>query len=626
MNTIAPETDGSSGRRVPLLADAPLEDPALDRFGFAEFANALTLIVDDDGTATPLTIAVSAPWGGGKSSLGCMVQTMLEQRVRNRDGDDPRLVVWFNAWEHDDAPHLGAALAASVARAADRHRPWWRRAILPLPSAMLRPGERSRQVVMIAILSAVLAVVVSLFGPARELTAQILGEPDQADQQATGAGVLGIVFFALFASRRLFTIGREAARFVDDPRSAAARGSMTDVKAQFGRLIRNATHEGRLVIIIDDLERCPSERALEVCQVASQLLAHPGVVTVILADMEPIARSAGQRYAASMSEAEAADPEEIGRRYLAKIVQLEIALPPPDPEDMRRVIREYGPSLRHPRPVAENLSTGARLPAFKRRLRASEGRLVGLRRATERVVLRLRWWPLVVWFVVLAVTPEADDPDALTPLDTVLVVVVLPLALAIAFWSRRLRKRQRRRREALRVQIEQLKGQQLTPEQIEHQVAQQTAEVPGQGRALISDLVSSSFLDSDEFRAVETFIVKNPPALPREAKRSFNHAQLLTEIARARHMFGGAPVLTPAHLAKWLVLREQWPAIARAVAREPELLSHLERGDEEQDADLTELLASEPRLGEVIERLVYFQPAENGARRNRTTDQGVLSA
>ena len=175
----------------------------------------------------------------------------------------------------------------------------------------------------------------------------------RASGAASGAGVLGVVFFALFASRRLFTSAREAARFVDDPRSAAARGTMTEVKEQFGRLIRHATHNGRLVIIVDDLERCEADRALDVCQVASQLLAQPGVVTILLADMEPIARSAGARYAASMSEHEAADPEEIGRRYLAKIVQLEIALPPPVPDDMRRVIREYGPSLRQRKPAAE---------------------------------------------------------------------------------------------------------------------------------------------------------------------------------------------------------------------------------------------------------------------------------
>ena len=296
-----PDTDASTGRRVPLLADTPLDDPALDRFGFAEFAHALTLIVDDEGTATPLTIAVSAPWGGGKSSLGRMVQTMLERRVRNRDGDDPRLVCWFNAWEHDDAPHLGAALAASVVRAADRNRHWWRRVVSPLPSAMLQPGERSLQTVAIAVLSAVAGVLVALLAP-DAWTDAITG----GNEAASGAGVLGVVFFALFVSRRLFTTAREAARFLDDPGSSAARGTMSEVKHQFGHLIEHATHRGRLVIIVDDLERCGSDRALEVCQVASQLLAQRGVVTILLADMEPIARSAGARCASS------------GRRSLAR--------------------------------------------------------------------------------------------------------------------------------------------------------------------------------------------------------------------------------------------------------------------------------------------------------------------
>jgi hypothetical protein len=613
MTTTIQPIETAHERRVSLVDDAPLHDPALDRFGFAEFARALALIVDDEGTATPLTIAVSAPWGGGKSSLGCMVEWMLDGRVKHRDGDDPRLVCWFNAWEHDDAPHLGAALAAAVARTADRHRSWWRRVVAPLPGAMLRPGERSRQTVMLAVASAAVALVVALFGPSRDLLNTALGEPGGP---ATGAGVLGVIFFTLFASRRLFTTAREAARFIDDPRSAAAHGSMSEVREQFGRLIRHATHTGRLVIIIDDLERCASDRALEVCQVASQLLGQPGVVTVVLADMAPIARSAGSRYATTLTGGESADPEEIGRRYLAKIVQLEIALPPPAPDDMRQVIREYGPSLRHPHHDAEAAPRRLRWPAFMSRLRASERRMAGSWQAIERIVERARWWPL--WFLILVafvygiVNPEwANSSDDSDPVSTVGGFMLIA-AFALGWWSRRLRNRTRRRRTDLKEQIEELKQQQLSPDEIEHEVLQRTAAEPAVDHALIKDLVSSSFLDSDEFRAVETFISENPPALPREAKRSFNHAQLLTEIARARHMFGGDPVLTPAHLAKWLVLREQWPALGRRIAFEPAVLTDLEsrNAGAQVPAEVYELLERGPRLSDVIERLVYFQPAD----------------
>ncbi len=615
MTTTIEAMDTAAGRRVPLVDDTPLHDPALDRFGFAEFARALALLVDDDGTATPLTIAVSAPWGGGKSSLGCMVQWMLERRVEHRGGDDPRLVCWFNAWEHDDAPHLGAALAAAVARTADRNRSWWRRAVAPLPSAMLRPGERSRQTVLLALASAGVALVVALFGPSRDLLNTALGDPGGP---ATGAGVLGVIFFTLFASQRLFTTAREAARFIDDPRSAAAHGSMSEVREQFARLIAHATHDGRLVIIIDDLERCASDRALEVCQVASQLLGQHGVVTIVLADMEPIARSAGARYAATLAGSEVEDPEEIGRRYLAKIVQLEIALPPPAPDDMRRVIREYGPSLRHPHAEAPPAAPRRlRWPTFMTRVRASERRVAGGWHAFQRIVERARWWPVafvfLAWVVYGILNPEwVESEDSSDPVSTVGTLLLI-CAFVLGVWSRRLRKRTRKRRNELKEQIEELKQQQLSPEQIEVRVLKRTAAEPAVDDGLVKDLVSSSFLDSDEFRAVETFIAENPPVLPREAKRSFNHAQLLTEIARARDMFGGTPKLTPEHLAKWLVLREQWPALGREIADEPERLADLEsrNGGPTVAPEVYELLERGPRLSDVIERLVYFQPAND---------------
>ena len=613
MTTTIQPIEAAPERRVSLVDDTPLHDPALDRFGFAEFARALALIIDDDKTATPLTIAVSAPWGGGKSSLGCMVEWMLEGRVRHRGGDDPRLVCWFNAWEHDDAPHLGAALAAAVARTADRNRSWWRRAAAPLPSAMLRPGERSRQTVLLALASAAVALVVALFGPSRDLLNTALGDPGGP---ATGAGVLGVIFFTLFASQRLFTTAREAARFIDDPRSAAAHGSMSEVREQFARLIAHATHNGRLVIIIDDLERCASDRALEVCQVASQLLGQHGVVTIVLADMEPIARSAGARYAATLAGSEVEDPEEIGRRYLAKIVQLEIALPPPAPDDMRRVIREYGPSLRQPHHEPVQLPR-RRWPAFLSRLKASERRVASRWAQFKKGVERARWWPfaiLMIAFVVYGIAnPEwLESEDSSDPVSTAFGLLFI-VTLGFGWWSRRLRKRTRQRRTDLKEQIEELKQQQFSPEQIEHQVLKRTAAEPAVDDGLVKDLVSSSFLDSAEFRAVETFIVENPPVLPREAKRSFNHAQLLTEIARAREMFGGEPELTPAHLAKWLVLREQWPALGREIAVEPERLTDLEsrNGGPEVPPEVYELLRRGPRLSAVIERLVYFQPADD---------------
>ena len=99
-----------------------------------------------------------------------------------------------------------------------------------------------------------------------------------------------------------------------------------------------------------------------------------------------------------------------------------------------------------------------------------------------------------------------------------------------------------------------------------------------------------------------------------------NHARMLTRIARDRQLFGGEPSLTPAHLGKWIVLSERWREIAEAVTADPGLMRRLERSDNlgellesqriREAPALRALLGSEPALSQVVERLVYVEPAQ----------------
>ena len=79
-----------------MLADRPLEDRSADLLGFGAYAEALAELIDDRKTSTPLTVAIGADWGAGKTSLGKLVEERLAERADSRDMRR-HAVIWFNA-------------------------------------------------------------------------------------------------------------------------------------------------------------------------------------------------------------------------------------------------------------------------------------------------------------------------------------------------------------------------------------------------------------------------------------------------------------------------------------------------------------------------------------------------
>ena len=324
----ADEHDAGSPLERPsltMLADAPLTDDTQDRLGFPAYADALAGLLDHPETDTPLTIAISAPWGAGKTSLANMVTRRLVDRPVQHGDTAAHYICWFNAWLHDDAPHLGAAFAAEVAKTANQYRAWPRRLFWPLPSALLSPEERWRRRILLALATLTVAVLIALLPGVQ---AAIKPEASTVEsvravvgQRLASLALIALVAFAVW--RQLFAAAQAAARFVDDPKSEAATGSMRQVREQLGRLMQQATRNPgrvgewlkhsfpavaryvpryrterrRLVLVVDDLERCRPPGQWR-CEVASQLLAHPDVVTILVADMSTVAASAEIKYAA----------------------------------------------------------------------------------------------------------------------------------------------------------------------------------------------------------------------------------------------------------------------------------------------------------------------------------------
>jgi hypothetical protein len=663
-----------------MLADVPLSGDSGDRLGFAAYADALAGLLDHPDTDTPLTVSISAAWGSGKTSLANMITRRLVERPLQR-GDRPHIICWFNAWLHDDAPHLGAAFAAEVAKTANRHRAWPRRLLSPLPTAMLAPDERWRRRVLLALASLAVAMLVALMPDVQDAVdpGGDVGEWIRAvaGERWAYLAVLGLAAVALW--RRLFAVAQAAARFVDDPRSEAASGSMQQVREQLGKLIRQATRNPgrfgtwlertwpaaarlvpryrmqrrRLVLVVDDLERCRPPRAVEVCEVASQLLGHPDVATILVADMATVTASAEIKYAALEtmpgpsgrgSPAQTLPTGSYGRRYLQKIVQLQFDLPQAGSEELRGLLT----GVVDPRPEPEPHPTTARedsaslgrvdAPQAAEDLAQDGGRVQAEAASPTGAILEVlvrhpNRAALLLAVASVALILLGDAPawaDAVTV--TVLTGVLFALSRLIIYVAAA-RASQRRQQAAQRIDEEIKARAPAGGGDVDAvKAAVMESEAARKGGAPLAEQRFERFLVDDSVlrQQAESEILKYLPKAPRSAKRLVNHVRLLLVVASERRMLGGTPPLEAAHLGKWAVLLERWPELGRAVRAAPDFMTSLEREQSvvsladvvhqvapelTVSADLEAFLNDEPKLADIIERLVHSSPAVGTATR-----------
>jgi hypothetical protein len=344
--------------RLQMLADRALEDEAGDRLDFKAYADALAGLIDNPETGTPLTIAIHGPWGAGKSTLAQMVKRRLESKPA-AGGNAPHVTCWFNAWMHDDAADLAAAFAAELARSADRLRPLWLRLLGPLPAALRPPGERLRRRILAGIVALLLAALLTfVYTHLKDHQLQVVqdcvskllkifGDKSSKDPDVNNSAFFSLVSGLLLLFPHLFTVARSVSDFVRDPKAPATTGSMEPVRTQLGDLIQQATPAGsRFVVFVDDLERCRPPRSVDVLEVINQLLCHPNVVVLVMADMTAVAACAEIKY---KKLANIYSPESgglvkgvhdcnYGRLYLQKIVQLQFDLPPLRTEKIRGLL------------------------------------------------------------------------------------------------------------------------------------------------------------------------------------------------------------------------------------------------------------------------------------------------
>jgi len=222
------------------------------RLGFETYVSALAAAIQG-GTPAQFTIGIYGPWGSGKSSLLNAVSNELAS-------DDNVIPVLFDAWRYEAVSHI----------------------VVPLLHAVFRETQALREpslaeAVRTALLSVVKGITISL-GPL-SVSGQSLAPSDTGDQVTR----LDDAFAKPYAEMRAIS------------------------EALGGR---------RIAVLIDDLDRCSSEKLVGLLESINLVMDVPGFIFVLALDYDVLARAVSSKY-----------PYASGHVFIEKMVQVPFRVP-----------------------------------------------------------------------------------------------------------------------------------------------------------------------------------------------------------------------------------------------------------------------------------------------------------
>jgi len=327
----------------PILDDLPT---GTDELGFQPYIDALSDILLDAKTRTPLTLGLFGSWGSGKTSL----MTMLRDLVAADERRDR--TVWFNAWKYNHEDALWRALLLLLLDDLEQLL-----AEDPPPEVDPKPkGEPSPQELLDLLREALYHETAwSEMGErninwGQALTAGAgLGANLALSFLGPGLAAAGMARDALAEARKEFGKGAPVSK-AGELAQAFRRQELVHYQAQlrsleqfqhnFRALVtvllrREGEEARRLVVFVDDLDRCLPEKAMSVLEALKLFLDVEGCIFVLALDDEAIERAVRVRYKGEVK----------AREYLEKIIQLPFILPPIEDEAMHAYVESLAPHL-----------------------------------------------------------------------------------------------------------------------------------------------------------------------------------------------------------------------------------------------------------------------------------------
>ena len=310
----------SNDSKTYIVNDQPTETDALD---FTPYVETLADIIQTGNT--PLTIGVFGTWGSGKTSLMKMVKKSLPSDFT---------VAWFDAWKYDKEETLWRAFILSVLTAV---------------RSTIKEGQPTEDLEYLETMLYRAIEIEKAGGVTIDLT-KFGGAIAKGGIQLALSFIPGGAVLSEFV-KKVQELGAEA---LTNEATEAIQRERTKIQIEQVRFLeqfqdkfriliqQHVSNNGkRLVVFVDDLDRCLPEKAIEVLEAIKLFLDVQDCVFVLGIDLYVIARGIEMKYndVENRTVAEGKPHFTIeGIKYLEKIIQLPFQIPPVIQDDMGKFV------------------------------------------------------------------------------------------------------------------------------------------------------------------------------------------------------------------------------------------------------------------------------------------------
>ena len=380
------------------------DEPARqDELSVTTYANAIARFIVHPQTKPPLTMGIHGPWGKGKSSFMNLVDSALirfvdvnrnekrpelngETRLQKLDdfvgklirteskmpafqpgskeaqeyiqNEEARKKLWltmcreaerhivsvrFNAWQFEDAKQTWAGLASQISERMEKVLPWRSRHWLKIMYAW---KERKTELILNILLPLAVACLVAalviffrhIIPPAKVTTLFSFLLP-------AGSGLFTIWLLSSQVLKVAEPVSERVLSYVRLPDYREQMGFQHRVRddLQFVyEFLKNRRPKCKVVVYIDDLDRCSENKIMEILQAVNLILASCEFFVFVGMDTEMIYRAIKSYYKGSVSD-------HFPNNYLSKVIQISFYLP----EISKDARKEYLGTLFSPAARAE---------------------------------------------------------------------------------------------------------------------------------------------------------------------------------------------------------------------------------------------------------------------------------